>query len=103
MMTVMPYLSGLGLNSHVLVFVCAIFFLAATLLSLPPIVRFPLNRMREGLTEGGRGYAGTLWRRFGRTLSSWSWRLPIVLLISTGLLGKSSYRLLHVETGFQAE
>src|SRR4029077_8620014 len=58
----MPYLSGLRLNSHVLVFAGAIFFLAAALLSLPPIVRLPLNKMREVLTEGGRGYAGTLWR-----------------------------------------
>jgi macrolide transport system ATP-binding/permease protein len=99
----MPYLSGLRLNSHVLVFAGAIFFLAAALLSLPPIVRLPLNKMREGLTEGGRGYAGTLWRRFGTNLVVVELAIAVVLLVSAGLLGKSFYRLLHVEIGFQAD
>ncbi len=103
MMTSMPYLSGLSLNSHVLVFACAIFFLAAALLSLPPIVRLPLNKMREGLSEGGRGYAGTLWRRFGTNLVVVELAIAVVLLVSAGLLGKSLYRLLHVEIGFQAD
>ena len=103
MMAGMPYLSGLSLNSHVLAFACAIFFLAAALLALPPIVRLPLNKMREGLTEGGRGYAGTLWRRFGTNLVVVELAIAVVLLVSAGLLGKSFYRLLHVEIGFQAD
>jgi macrolide transport system ATP-binding/permease protein len=103
MMTGMPYLSGLGLNSHVLVFACVISLFAAALLSLPPIVRLPLNKMREGLTEGGRGYAGTLWRRFGTNLVVVELAIAVVLLVSAGLLGKSFYRLLHVEIGFQSD
>jgi predicted permease len=103
MMNGMPYLSGLRMNSHVLVFACAISIFAAALLSLPPIVRLPLTKLREGLTEGGRGYAGTLWRRFGMNLVVVELAIAVVLLVGAGLLGKSLFRLLHVELGFQPD
>jgi macrolide transport system ATP-binding/permease protein len=103
MMNGMPYLSGLRLNSHVLIFACAISVFAAVLLSLPPIVRLPLTKLREGLTEGGRGYAGTLWRRFGMNLVVVELAIAVVLLVGAGLLGKSLFRLLHVEIGFQPD
>jgi macrolide transport system ATP-binding/permease protein len=103
MMAGMPYLAGLGLNSHVLVFAAAISVFAAALFSLPPVARLPLTKMREGLTEGGRGYAGTLWRRFGANLVVVELAIAVVLLVSAGLLGKSFYRLLHVEVGFQTD
>jgi macrolide transport system ATP-binding/permease protein len=103
MMEGMPYLSGLGLNAHVLVFACAISVFAAVLLSLPPIVRLPLAKLREGLTEGGRGNAGTLWRRFGMNLVAVELAIAVVLLVGAGLLGKSLYHLLHVEIGFQSD
>ncbi len=103
MMATMPYLAGLGLNSHVLVFAAAISLFAAILFSLPPVVRLPLNKLRESLTEGGRGYAGTLWRRFGANLVVVELAIAVVLLVGAGLLGKSFYRLLHVEVGFQTE
>jgi len=103
MMDGMPYLSGLRLNSYVLAFAGAISIFAAALLSLPPIVRLPLTKLREGLTEGGRGYAGTLWRRFGMNLVVVELAIAVVLLVGAGLLGKSLYRLLHVEIGFQSD
>ncbi len=103
MMEGMPYLNGLRVNSHVLAFAGAIFVFAAILLSLPPILRLPLTKLREGLTEGGRGYAGTLWRRFGTNLVVVELAIAVVLLVSAGLLGKSLYRLLHVDLGFQPD
>jgi macrolide transport system ATP-binding/permease protein len=103
LMDYMPYLIGLGLNSHVLIFAAAISVFAAALFSLPPVVRLPLTRLQEGLTEGGRGYAGTLWRRFGANLVVVELAIAVVLLVGAGLLGKSFYRLLHVEVGFQAD
>jgi len=99
----MPYLQGLGLNPHVLVFAVAIGALAAVLLSLTPILRSPLSRMQEGLAEGGRGSAGTLWRRLGPNLVVIELAVAFVLLVGGGLLGKSLYRLLHVELGFQSD
>lgn len=103
MMAGMPYLAGLGLNSHVLLFAGAISIFAAALFSVAPVMRLPLTKMREGLTEGGRGYAGTLWRRFGANLVVVELAVAVVLLVGAGLLGKSFYRLLHVEVGFQPD
>jgi predicted permease len=103
MMSGMPYLKGLGLNLHVLAFAAVISALAAILFALAPLVRLPLTRMQEGLAEGGRGSAGVLWRRFGANLVVVELAIAVVLLVGAGLLGKSFYRLLHVDLGFQPE
>jgi macrolide transport system ATP-binding/permease protein len=103
MMAGMPYLAGLGLNSHVLLFAGLISVFAAALFSVAPVVRLPLTKLREGLSEGGRGYAGTLWRRFAANLVVGELAIAVVLLVGAGLLGKSCYRLLHVDVGFQAD
>jgi macrolide transport system ATP-binding/permease protein len=103
MMAGMPYLAGLGLNFHGVAFACAICLGAVILFSITPALRLPLSQIGEGLAEGGRGSAGTLWRRFGANLVTVELAVAVVLLVSAGLLGKSFYRLLHVETGFQPE
>ena len=101
--TYMPYLEGLGLNSHVLTFAAAVALGATFLFALTPTLRLPLSDMRMGLAEGGRGTAGTLWRRFGANLVVVELAVAVVLLVSAGLFGKSLYRLLHVEVGFQPD
>jgi macrolide transport system ATP-binding/permease protein len=103
LMVYMPFLAGLGLNSHVLAFALAISLCATILFSITPMFRLSVREIREGLAEGGRGYAGTLWRRFGANLVVVELAVAVVLLVSAGLLGKSLYRLLHVEVGFQPE
>jgi predicted permease len=103
MLDYMPYLSGIGLNAHVLMFTGVISLLAAALFAVTPIMRLPLTAMREGLADGGRGSAGTLWRRFGANLVVLELTIAVVLLVGAGLLGKSFYRLLHVELGFQPD
>jgi macrolide transport system ATP-binding/permease protein len=99
----MPYLNGIGINLHVFLFALLVGMLAASLFSLAPIMRLPLSKVREGLAEGGRSYAGTLWRRFGANLVVVELAVAVVLLFGAGLLGKSFYRLLHVDVGFQAD
>lgn len=103
MLSGMPYLSGLGINLHVLIFATSVVLLAATLFSLAPIARLSLSKVRDGLTEGGRGYAGTLWRKFGANFVVLELAIAVVLLFGAGLLGKSFYRLLHVDIGFQPD
>jgi predicted permease len=103
MMAGMPYLVGLGLNLRVLAFAGAVSLCAAFLFSITPILRLPLNEIREGLSEGGRGHAGRLWRRFGSNLVVVELAIAVVLLVGAGLLGKSLYRLLHVDVGFQPD
>jgi macrolide transport system ATP-binding/permease protein len=103
MLNNMPYLSGIGMNPHVLIFAGTICIVAAVLFAVTPIVRLPLTAMQEGLADGGRGSAGTLWRRFGANLVVLELTVAMVLLVGAGLLGKSFYRLLHVELGFQPD
>jgi len=68
-----PYLMGLGLNSHVVAFAIAISLLSTILFSLTPSFRLSVTEIRNGLAEGARGYAGTLWRRLGLIWSSSNW------------------------------
>jgi len=103
LLTGMPYLTGLGLTPHVLEFAVGVAILGALLFSLAPVMRLPFARLREGLNEGGRGYAGTRWRRFGTNLVVVELAIAVVLLVSAGLLGKSFYHLLHVDIGFNPD
>lgn len=100
MMIGMPYLRGIGLNTHVLVFAADLAFVAGILFSITPILHSRFSNMRDGLTEGGRGSSGTLWRRMGANLVVIELATAVVLLTGAGLLGKSLYKLLHVDLGF---
>jgi macrolide transport system ATP-binding/permease protein len=99
----MPYLQGLGLNFRVVAFACAISLLAATLFAIIPTLRLSVSELREGLTEGSRGYAGTMWRRLGANLVVVELAIAMVLLVGAGLLGESLYRLLHVDIGLKPD
>jgi predicted permease len=99
----MPYLQGLGLSPRVLAFTFAISLCAGVLFSLTPILSLSVKEMRAGLTEGGRTAAGTLWRKFGANLVVIELATAMVLLVGAGLLGKSLYRLLHVDPGLQPD
>ena len=99
----MPYLQGAGLNSHVLIFAGAIAFLNAIFFSVTPMLRLPLSELRDGLSEAGRGSIGTVWRRLGSNLVIVELTLAMMLLVGAGLLGKSLYRLLHVDLGFEPD
>jgi macrolide transport system ATP-binding/permease protein len=103
MLAYVPYLAAVNLNSHVIAFAAAISLLAAILFALTPVLRLPLTALQQGLTDGGRGAAGTLWRRFGANLVILELAIAVVLLVSAGLLGKSFYKLLHVELAFQPD
>jgi macrolide transport system ATP-binding/permease protein len=101
MLSYMPYLGGIGLSPHVVAFAGMISLVAAALFAMTPVLRLPLAQVREGLTDGGRTSAGTFWRRFGANLVVLELAVAVVLLVGAGLLGKSFYKLLHVELGFQ--
>jgi macrolide transport system ATP-binding/permease protein len=103
MLSYMPYLGGIGLNTHVVAFAGMISLLAAALFAMTPVLRLPLAQVREGLMDGGRTSAGTFWRRFGANLVVLELAVAVVLLVGAGLLGKSFYKLLHVELGFQPD
>ena len=99
----LPYLAGLAINLHVLAFAATISALSILLFSITPTLRLTWNQIKDGLSEGGRGYSGALWRRFGANLVAVELAIAVVLLVGAGLLGKSFYRLLHVDVGFQPD
>jgi macrolide transport system ATP-binding/permease protein len=103
MMWKMPFLRGLGLNAHVLAAAAGIAVMAIALFTVTPVLRMRLTGMRDGLAEGSRGTAGTLWRRFGANLVVLELAIAVVLLVGAGLLGKSFYRLLHVDMNFNSD
>jgi macrolide transport system ATP-binding/permease protein len=103
MMSRMPYLQGLGLGSHVVLFAGAVSLLSVCLFSLVPLLRLPSGPIRQGLTEGARGASGTAWRRFGGNLVVVELAVAVVLLAGAGLLGRSFYRMSRVDLGFQPE
>lgn len=102
-MVATPYLQGLSLNAHALELAGSVAMLAAVLFSITPTLRLQLSEMREALAEGSRGSAGNTWRRLGSNLVVLELAIAVVLLVGAGLLGKSFYRLLHVELGFQPD
>lgn len=103
MLAGMPYLQGLGLNFRLVAFACAVSLLAAVLFAITPVLRMSLADIRGSLAEGGRGSAANVWRRFGSNLVVVELAIAVVLLVGAGLLGKSFYRLLHVELGFNPD
>ncbi len=68
--------------------------------TLTPVLRLSVSERLAGLKEGTRGSAGTTWRRFGSYLVVAELAITVILLVNAGLLGKSFYRLLHVDPGF---
>ena len=97
----MPYLQGLGLTPHVLVFALAISLFSAALFSFTPAISLSRDAMRAGLTEAGRTSSGLHWRRFGSKLVVVELATAVILLVSAGLFARSFYRLLQVDPGFQ--
>jgi predicted permease len=95
----MPFLAVVGLNRHTAFFAAGSTLMAAVLLAAAPALRLAFREIHEGLTEGGKGAASRFWRRLGANLVVVELTVAVVLLAGAGLLAKSFYRLVHVETG----
>ena len=97
-----PFVRSVGLNAHTVLFAGGVALVAAAMLALTPVLRLAFTDIHAALSEGGRGAASRFWRRLGANLVVVELTVAVVLLAGAGLLGKSLYRLLHVETGFDA-
>jgi len=97
----MPYLQGLGLTSHVLMFTLGICIFSVVIFTATPMLSMSREEMRAGLTEGSRSASGTVWHKLGSNLVVVELATAVVLLVGAGLLGKSLYRLLQVDPGLQ--
>jgi macrolide transport system ATP-binding/permease protein len=99
----MPFLLGLGMNAHVTAFAAVAALLATVLFVLAPALRLKSRSVRADLAENGRGSVSNAWKRLGSKLVVVELATSVVLLFGAGLLGKSLYMLLHVETGFRVD
>jgi predicted permease len=100
MLVRLPFLGDVSMNPHVLFFAVAIVLFASTLLAFTPVIRLSGMELQDALGEGGRTSAGRFWQRLGANLVVVEITIAVVLLAGAGLLGKSLYKLLHVESGF---
>ncbi|SFS20784.1 duplicated orphan permease [Granulicella pectinivorans] len=101
MLNQMPFFQGIGLNPRILGFTAVIALGALLVFALTPRLRLSLHHVQQGLADGSRGVSGMAWRRFGANLVIIELATAMVLLVGAGLLGKSLYRLLHVDLGFR--
>src|SRR4029079_13599204 len=99
----MPFLLDLGLTPRVFGFTSGLACLAVILFGATPALRVRSSGARQGLTEGSRGTSGMTWHRLASKLVVAEIGAAIVLLVGAGLLGRSLYRLLHVDIGLQAD
>jgi macrolide transport system ATP-binding/permease protein len=100
MLARMPYFREVGVNGRVMGFGVVLSLLLGLVLGLVPLVRTPRARTLDGLKDGIRGDAGSMWRSAGAPLVVAELAIALVLLVNAGLLGKSLYRLLNVDPGF---
>jgi len=99
----LPSLNRIGVNGHLVLFVAALAAVSTLLFSVMPTLHLRFANLRDGLAAGTRGATGSLWRRMGSNLVVVELATAMILLASAGLLGKSLYRLLHVDLGFPAD
>jgi predicted permease len=95
-----PFISLVGLNPHTVLFAGCIAAVSTVLLATTPMMRLGFQHIHDGLSEGARGAAGRLWKRLGANLAVVELAIAVVLLVGAGLLGRSFYKLLHVDIGF---
>jgi macrolide transport system ATP-binding/permease protein len=100
MLNSMPYLQADHWNWHLAGFASGLVLVACVLFAVTPAIGLPFTDLRAGLTSGDRTVAGTTWRRLGARLIVLELAATMVLLAGAGLLGKSLYKLLHIDIGF---
>lgn len=99
----LPRVNEIGVDARVVAFTLCLSLLIGVVLGLVPLIRFSTRDLETTLREtgpGARGYAGQGLRSL---LVVGQMALTLILLVGAGLLGKSFYRLLQVDPGFQTQ
>src|SRR4030095_8869073 len=76
---------------------------AGVLFAITPALRTSFVDLRDDLAEGGRAAAGRVWRKLRANLVTVELATAVILLGGAGFVGKSFFRLLHVDLGFEPE
>jgi predicted permease len=97
----LPRAVDIRVDPAVLLFTLAVTTVSGILLGLAPAVHGAGADVNDGLKEGGRtSSAGVSRGRLRAALVVTEVALSLVLLVGAGLMVKSMYQLLHVESGF---
>jgi putative ABC transport system permease protein len=100
----LPRLDRVAVSVPVLLFAFLLSTTVAAGLGAFTALRATSGNPREGLTEGGRGQAGSRGsQRAGRVIVAGQVAVTLVLLVGAGLLGRSLMKVLEVNPGFRVE
>jgi putative ABC transport system permease protein len=99
-----PGISGVAVNTPVLLFALGLCMLVAAGLGTFTALRSGADDLRSALAEGSKGSAGSFATQFmGRSIVAMQVAITMTLLIGAGLLGRSLTRVLSVDPGFRTE
>jgi len=96
----MPYIKMMRIDWGVLLFALGIALFTGVLFALAPALQLSGKHIHDAFRDGARGSQSVGWRRFASALVVAEVAISMVLLFGAGVLGKSFYRLLQVDTGF---
>src|SRR6266511_6481525 len=99
----LPRMSEIGVNARAVAFTLGLSLLIAIVLGVVPLLRFSTRDLETSLREAGSGAHGYVGQHLRSLLVVAQMALTLILLVGAGLLGKSFYRLLHVDPGFRTE
>ena len=101
--TGLPRVNEININARVIAFTISLSVLIAVALGLVPLIRYSSKNLELTLRETGRGHFGHASQRLRNLLVVSEMALTLILLVGAGLLGKSFYRLMQTDLGFQTE
>jgi putative ABC transport system permease protein len=99
----LPRMNEIGVDARAVGFTLGLSLLIGVALGIVPLLRFSTKDLERTLRETGSGVRGYAGQHLRGLLVVAQMALTLVLLIAAGLLGKSFYRLLQIDPGFQTE
>lgn len=95
--------ASIGMNGPVLLFSAGLVLLSVVAFGLAPALHAAHDDVHAGLKEGGKSTSGGGRSRWRGLLATSEVALALILLVGAGLMMKSLYRLLAVDSGFRPE
>src|SRR5580658_5836220 len=95
--------ANVGMNGAVLLFSAGLVVLSMFVSGLAPALHSTGSNVQSDLKEGGKTTSAGTRNRWRGLLATTEVALALVLLVGAGLMMKSLYRLLSVDSGFRSE
>jgi predicted permease len=95
--------ASVGMNGAVLLFSAGLVVLSVLAFGLAPALHSARGNVHADLKEGGKATSGGGRNRWRGLLATSEVALALILLVGAGLMMKSLYRLLAVDSGFRPE